>query len=523
MLNDNQQQVESTIQNILEQFRSGDTQGALAAAEKARDTYPGHADLYHVSSKMLEALNTPAAALEMMESATQQPDAHPKYLLELAEMYERHGRSNDAERSCKAYLEATPEVIPGLLTLAQVYENRGDFSTAEDKLRQAVDAAGDDVESKTVRLNELGTRLRRMGKPEDAVEVFRQAIELTPAPPGLHYNIGNALMDSGAPDDAIKHYNTVLDRVPDHAEAHLHLGFAYLTKGNLRRGWREMEWRWNIPVFAKTALPSPRWKGEKIDGTVLLLSEQGLGDSVHFIRYAAEVSERCSKVIVYCPASLARLMKTAQGVDEVATWNEPIPEHDAYVPMMSLPQVFRTELDTIPNAVPYLSAETADIEAWAEKLGSLPGPKIGLAWSGNPQNLRERMRAIPTAAALELIKGIDANVICLQKDRPTDIEDWPDNLHHFGDDFEDVSEAAALMENLDLVLSIDTLSTHLAGALNKELWTLLAPAADWRYLLEREDSPWYPSARLVRRTNDEDWSAFMDRVLGELKARFPDV
>lgn len=522
-MDENQRQVEATIQDILAQFRSGDYAGALTAAQIARETYPGHADLYHIAGKILETQGALEPAVEMLELATQQPDANPKYHLELADMFARLNRPDDAEASCKAHIAVSPDPIPGFLTLAALYEQRGNFSAAEDMLHQAVEAAGDDVESKFVRLNELGIRLRRMGKIEDAVKAFEQALTLIPAHPEVHYNCGNALMDAGDTDKAIKHYNLVMDNAPSHAEAHLHLGFAHLLKGNLKRGWREMEWRWKIPLFANTTLPTPRWKGEQVNGTILLLSEQGFGDSVHFVRYADQVSKRCNRVVVFCPHPLARLMKTTPGVDDVVTWDEPIPNNDAYAPMMSLPYIFKTELDTIPANVPYLSAQAEDVKTWAEKLRSIPGPKIGLVWSGNPKNLRERMRAIPTAAVMELVNGCNASFICMTKDRPMDIENWPDNLYHFGDDFTDVSDAAALVENLDLVLSIDTLMTHLAGAMNKELWILLAPAADWRYLLDREDSPWYPSARILRRTKDEDWFAFMVRIQSELKARFADV
>lgn len=522
-MNDNQQNVEIAIQDILAQFRAGDPESALKAAGQARESYPDYADLYHVTSNILLAGGAHQPALEMMEHATQKPDTNPKYLLELADMYIAAGREKDAEENYQTYLETNSPPIPGLMAMATLFENQGNFDAAQDTLNKAVEAAGDDAESKMVRLNELGTRLRRMGKPEQAIDAFRRALELEQNQPELHFNIANAQMDACAHDEAIKHYGLSMDINHDHPTTHLHLGFAYLLKGNFKRGWREMEWRWKIPVFAQTALESPRWKGEQIDGTILMLSEQGLGDSVHFVRYAAQVAERCNRVVVYCPASLARLMKSTPGVDAVTTWDEPIPEHVAYVPMMSLPYVFKTELNTIPQNVPYLSAQAEDIAMWRDKLSALPGPKIGLVWSGNPKNELERKRAIPTACVMEMVKACKASFVCMTKDRPADIDTWPDNLYHFGDAFADVADAAAAVESLDLVLSIDTLMTHLAGALNKELWILLAPAADWRYLLDREDSPWYPSARLIRRTRDEDWSAFMLRVAGDLKTRFDDV
>lgn len=522
-MNDRQQSVEAAIQDILAQFRAGDPHGALIAADQARETYPDHADLYHVTSKILQAGSAQELALKMMESATQQPGSNPAYLLDLAQLYVQNNRFDDAEKCCRTYLTGNNNPSLGLLALVRVLEAKGDFASAEVEQNKAIDAAKDDPESQMVRLNELGTLLRRMNETERAIDAFRRALKLGPNSMGLHYNIANALMDAGAPDEAIKHYHLAVDINQNHPDAHLHLGFAYLLTGNFRRGWRETEWRWKIPEFQASLPDTPRWKGEPLDGTILLLAEQGLGDSVHFVRYAAMLAERCTRVIAHCPPALARLLKTAPGVDEVFTSDQKLPPHDAFIPMMSLPSVFKTELDTIPADVPYLSADPADIANWADRLSGLPGPKIGLVWNGNPLNPRERMRAIPSAAVLAMVNSCKASFVCMTKDRPTDLDHWPENLHHFGDAFTDVADAAAVVENLDMVLSIDTLMTHLAGALNKELWILLAPAADWRYLLDRDDSPWYPSARILRRTQDEDWQAFMQRVTRELKARFADV
>ncbi|MBL4614560.1 MAG: tetratricopeptide repeat protein [Magnetovibrio sp.] len=464
-------------------------------------------------------MNELERSLEMLELATQKPDAPSGILLDLAQMYVDRERIQDAEKTCLTYIDKYPDSPLGYSTLAQLYENQNDFLRTIEFFRKAVDVVSGDDGSEPAHLNTLGAALRRTGEPHEAVDVLQRAIDIDPQRPEPQFNIANAYMDCGNPDKAIDHYRLTLDITPQSPDTHLHLGFAYLINGTFKRGWREMEWRWKIPVFANTALDTPRWKGDTSDGTILLLAEQGLGDSVHFIRYAKQVAQRCSRVIAYVPPALVRLAASTHGVDEAIGWNSPIPAHDAYIPMMSLPGVFKTELNTIPAAVPYLQAEQDDVQKWANKLALLPGIKVGFVWQGSPQNARERGRAIPTDAALELVRSVDASFICLAKDRPQGIEDWPENLHHFGDEFDDVSSAAALVENLDLVLSIDTLMTHLAGALNKELWTLLAPVADWRYLLDREDSPWYPSAKLVRRQNDEDWHAFMAHIAEDLKAR----
>lgn len=522
-MNDTQLQIESVIQDILNTFRGGDPEGALKAADKAREQFPENADIYHVTSRILEAGGAIALAIEMMENAAQKPDANPSYWLDLGALLTQAGRNEDAIDAYRKNIEISDAPNPGRDALSKLYEHLGDTENAIALLYDALDDAQGDKVKTIVRLNELGIRLHGMCKYAEAIDVLNRALEIDTAMPEVNYNIGNVYMDIGRHDKAIKHYQITLDSRHDFPDPHLHMAFAYLLQGNLKRGWREMEWRWKIPVFAKTALSTPRWDGKKIDGTILMLSEQGLGDSVHFVRYAEMVAKLCDNVVVYCPQSLERLMKSVPGVSEVATWNEPIPHHDVYVPMMSLPYAFKTEMDTIPANVPYLFAQADDMKAWKKKLAHLKGPKIGLVWSGNPANQRERIRSIPAAAVMEMVNSCEADFICMTKDRPSGIDHWPDNLHHFGDEFGDVADAAALVENLDLVLSIDTLMTHLAGAMNKDLWILLAPAADWRYLLDREDSPWYPSAHIKRRTNDEDWSTFMARVGRDLKARFNDV
>ena len=514
--------VEALIQDILAQFNAGDVQGALNALQDALKDHPDYADLYHLASKVFEQGGDTVAALEMLERATQQADANPRYFIELCDKYINADRLDDAEQACRTFIERSPKAGVGYSTLAHLLERKGDKDGAFKVLQTGFENADDD-EAKVVILNELGIAFRRQERNAEAIEAFENVLRINERVPPVLYNLANTYMDEGLVDKAIRHYQHALDINNDLPDTHLHLGFAYLLKGNLRRGWREMEWRWKIPVFEKTQLDTPRWNGEKTDGTVLLLSEQGMGDSVHFVRYAAQVAERAGKVVVYCPPALARLMASAPGVDDVHTWDKPIPAHESWVPMMSLPGVFRTEMHTIPADVPYLSATAEDVSAWAEKLAHIKGPKVGISWKGNPKNDRERTRAIATAAVVEMVRACNAGFICLHKDRPDDIEDWPANLHHFGDDYTDVADAAALMENLDLVLSIDTLATHLAGALNKELWILLAPVADWRYLLERDDNPWYPSARVLRRTDEEDWSAFTARVAQNLKTRFGDV
>ena len=363
-MNNCQQDIEVAIQQVLSYFQSGALGQAQESAQAALAKYPESADLHHVMSKIFVHTGEMERAREFMVRATKLPDANPSFLLDLAEIHDTLDDFDGAVDACTTYLAKTSNAALGLKALALLYENKGDFPAAERLLHQAVEASRGDAESEVARLNELAIALHRMGKTHEAIAIFREALALDPSRPELHLNIANSLMNISAPDEAIKHYQRSLDVNYENPHAHLPLGFAFLLKGKLKRGWREMEWLWKIPVFESTALDTPRWTGEQIDGTVLLLAEQGLGDSVHFIRYAKLVAERCKRVIAYVPQKLVRLTSTAPCLDEAFGWDTPVPEHDAYIPMMSLPGVFNTELDNIPADVPYLSAEPNDIKAW---------------------------------------------------------------------------------------------------------------------------------------------------------------
>lgn len=277
---------DDVIPSILKQAKSGNVSGAFELCEQSLKDQPERSEFYSLASKLLHSLNEPERSLDMMEIAAQKADASSGVLLELAQMYVDRNLIKEAKTTCQTYIKKFPNSPLGYNTLAQILENQNDFSGAVDLLRKAVDVVSGDEGSEPAHLNTLGATLRRTGEAGEAIDVLQRAIDIDSQRPELHFNIANAYMDFGDPDKAIDHYRLTLDINPQHPDTHLHLGFAYLIKGNFKRGWREMEWRWKIPVFQATALDSPRWNGKQTEGTVLLLAEQGFGDSVHFIRYA---------------------------------------------------------------------------------------------------------------------------------------------------------------------------------------------------------------------------------------------
>ena len=313
----------------------------------------------------------------------------------------------------------------------------------------------------------------------------------------------------------------------DYADAHFLKGLANLVTGDLARGWAGYEWRHRAPVarLTRREQPRPLWLGDvDLAGkTILLHSEQGFGDSIQFCRYVPLVAARGARVVLEVEQPLCGLMRGLPGVTEIVARKdhagEPLPDHDLHCPLPSLPLAFATKLETIPANGPYLHAPESAMAQWTLRLGGARGLRIGLAWSGNPNHIRDRERSMPLDHLLPLL-NVDASFVSLQKQlrageaellSRAGIRDVSDDLHDFTD-------TAALIAQLDLVITVDTGVAHLAGALGKPVWILVTHAPDWRWLLDRDDSPWYPTARLFRQSDSRDWSDVVARVGAALVA-----
>ena len=291
--------------------------------------------------------------------------------------------------------------------------------------------------------------------------------------------------------------------------------------GDFDRGWIEYEWRRRAPVARITQrdFPQPLWRGDEgIAGkTILLHSEQGFGDTIQFCRYIPLVAERGARVILEVEEPLCELMRALAGTIRVVAKGNPLPDVDFQCPLPSLPLAFRTRLQTIPSRTPYLRVPKSAQEHWA----ALPGNRslrIGLAWAGNTKHARDRERSIRLCDLLPLL-DTDATFVSLQKEvRPGDFETLQCcDVVQFGDELGDFCDTAALVSRLDLVISVDTSVAHLAGALGKPVWIPLAHIPDWRWLLDRDDSPWYPSARLFRQCEMREWGSVVMRVREALR------
>jgi Tfp pilus assembly protein PilF len=362
-----------------------------------------------------------------------------------------------------------------------------------------------------------GSALKHLGRFDEALANFGRAIALRPDYAEAHSNLGNCLDEMGRYGEALSCYEDALALQPEHADTHWNIAVNRLRAGDLRTGWVEYEWRWKTKSLQvkHRHFRQPLWIGaEPVDGKVLLLhNEQGLGDALQFCRYVALLAARGARVVLEIDGPLKELLSGLTGVSHCIAKGETLPDFDFHCPLTSLPLAFDTTLDTIPSAVPYISV-AAHATDWGTRLHSQDLPRVGLVWSGNPNHTNDRNRSMPLESLLPLL-DVQAQFVSLQKDlRPGDhaVLRERNDILHLGAELQNFADTAALIEHLDLVISVDTSVAHLAGALGRPVWIFLPYVPDWRWLLDREDSPWYPTARLFRQSQTREWHSVVDKM-----------
>jgi tetratricopeptide (TPR) repeat protein len=371
--------------------------------------------------------------------------------------------------------------------------------------------------------NSLGNTLLEQGKYEEAIASFHTALRLRPDFAEAHNNLGNVFVELGRRGEALACFQQAIRLKPDYAEAHRNAALLLLLLGDFARGWAEFEWRWRCKDFPRRPFAQPRWDGTPLQGrTILLYGEQGYGDTLQFIRYASLVQQRGGTVVVECQPELASLVATCPGVARVIAPGISLSEFAYQAPILSLPGILRTLLDNVPAQVPYLSADPALVERWKRELESVQAFKVGIAWQGRPTHPGDRYRSIPLTqfAPLATVEGV--RLFSLQVG--TGSEQLANLAGRFlvtdlGNRFDRTSfaDAAGVLRNLDLLITVDTALAHLAGALAVPVWVALPTAPDFRWLLEREDSPWYPTMHLFRQREPGNWGEVFERITGALQ------
>jgi Tfp pilus assembly protein PilF len=367
-------------------------------------------------------------------------------------------------------------------------------------------------------LNNLGIVLNELGRFDEAIGVLLKATSLQPSYADAYNNLGNVYLTRHDAARAVAAYRRALESRPDDPEVRLALASTLLLSGDFQHGWALYEARWEATGRSMTrGFPQPLWDGANLQGCrILLHAEQGLGDTIQFIRYVPFVKAKGGVVIVLCPPELGRLLTGQLGIESIITDPGALPQFDVHCPILSLPRVTGTTLNSIPAHVPYLNVDSNLARQWSERLNAEPpGLKIGIVWAGSPMHRKDQKRSIPLAALAPLAAVPGVRLISLQKgaaSQPRDFEltDWAPELH-------DLEDAAALISNLNLLISVDTAVAHLAGALAKPVWLLLPFAPDWRWMWDRSDSPWYPTMKLFRQPSLGDWNTVVEEVASELQ------
>ena len=430
------------------------------------------------------------------------------------------GDLEGARSACREILRADARYFFALHLLATIAAREERW---EECLRHATDALALDPRNVEVLCNR-GAALRMLGRPEEALADYDRALALAPGKAEILNNRGVALAALNRHAEAIACYDAALAAAPDYARAGFNRSVSRMLTGDFAGAWEDHEYRWrggDRPI-EPPASRKPPWTGrEDIRGkTVLLGAEQGLGDLLMCSRYARLLRERGARVVLEAHPPLAALLRGMEGVDQVIALGEALPPHDYHVSIMSLPLAFGTRLETVPCDVPYVSAPAAHVERWRARLGPARRPLVGLAWSGSATLRNDRNRSIPLPR-LAPLRDVDATFVGLQKDirdadRPHLAGGRP--ILHFETELADFRDTAALVSLMDVVVSVDTSLAHLAGAMAKPTWILLPFSPDWRWLLGRDDSPWYPTARLFRQPRPGDWETPIRAAAGALRA-----
>ncbi len=404
--------------------------------------------------------------------------------------------------------------------LGLVFADQGRWEDAAESHRRALHLKPDYAEA----YHNLGCALQNMERLDEAVSAYYQAINLRPDHVLSYNNLANIYAAQGRLGEAESAYRQALALDPDYADGHYNLSLLLLLQGLFEPGWAEYEWRWRRSGMQPRVFSQPRWNGAALPaGTILLLAEQGLGDTLHFLRYARLVRQRVGRVVLECQPALLSLARSCPGLTQVLAQGEPLPAFDVQAPLLSLPGLFHTNLASIPAEVPYLTADPARVAYWRQHLAHESRFKVGLVWQGSRQYGADRHRSAPLKTLTPLTQVPGVALYSIQVGEGSEqLASARLPITDLGSQAVPLDNLAALLVNLDLLVSVDTAPAHLAGALGVPVWLALSKNADWRWLLDRTDSPWYPTARLFRQEQAGDWDSVFLRIAADMRNRARD-
>jgi Flp pilus assembly protein TadD len=439
-------------------------------------------------------------------------NSSPVDLLAALELH-RNGRLAEAEAMYRRALSIDPNNAHALHLLGVILHQNKQSAEGVELIQRAIALQPNAASFH----NNLGEALRQLDRCDEAIASFQRAIALRPAYPEAYNNLGGEYGRLARLGDSVACLRKAISLAPNNPDAHWNLSVALLLGGEWNEGWNEFEWRLARKESPGRSYPRPVWNGQPLLGkTLLLWSEQGFGDMIQFFRYVTEARRFGGRVIVDVQPALVDLLASQNLADGVYPAGQ-VPGHfDFHAALMSVPRIVKTTVQNVPANVPYIRASEDRAAYWASRLPKDGTRKIGVAWAGRPEHPNDRRRSIGVELLAPLAMLPEVTFVTIQP-RPANVPIPPIPLLDLGPELKDFSETAALVSQLDLVISVDTSVAHLAGAMGKPVWLLLPFSPDWRWLMRRSDTPWYPTMRLFRQETLGDWAGVIQRVIGELK------
>ena len=493
----------------------GEMKSAIAHYQQALALKP---DFLEAQFNLGNALKIDGQVKEAIVAYQRVLEIAPNYAAAHTNLGYLYQEQNQSDRAMEAYqraLEADPNQVEALYNIANLYKIKEELDTAIYYYQNTLTRQPNLAEAW---LN-LGNSWYCKGNIPAAISHYRQAIHINPNYAEVHRQLGYVLMEQGRIAESIVSYYKCLQVNPQEVYAHAGLAWALLTQGNLKQGFTEYEWRLQTEELSRRTFTQPAWDGSFLNGETLLLhAEQGFGDSIQMLRYLPWIQEKGANIILECRQPLHRLFALVPGLETIVAPGEEIPEHDRHISLMSIPHLRQTGITTIPTP---LTLELPPLPEHQTLPATPSKTKVGIVWQGHPEHKQNHRRSCPLSELSAIFDTPNAEFYSLQKDVEESDRNLLEthNIHPFPDNCQDFLDTAQIIRQLDLVVTIDTAVAHLAATLGKPTWVLLHFSCDWRWMLVRLDSPWYPSIRLFRQSQPQDWSTVIAQVKQALALR----
>ena len=509
------QDITSILKLALRYHREGNLDDAKCLYQRVLGMEPQNADALHLLGLIVYQEEQYEIAVRLITQAIQIDSTKPSFCTNLGNVLQKQGKLEESIRAYRKAIRIQPDYADAYYNLGNVFQEQGKLEESIQAYQKAIQIQPDYADT----YYNLGNVLQKQGKLEESIQAYQKAIQIQPNHEDAYNDLGVIFKEKRQLDKSIQAFQKSIRLNSNFAQAHENLGMLLLLKGDFLNGWKEYEWRWrSVQKSQKRDFKRPLWDGTPLDGkSILVYAEQGFGDTIQFIRYIELLPDTGTIIIFACQPELKRLFKSIDRIDALVTKGEVISDFDVHIPLLSLPYIFNTTLDSIPSQTPYLYSDINSDFAFI--LDNEDHFKVGIVWAGSSTHVNDRNRSVNLNQFKELLSIEGCEFFSLQVGlHRADISQngYDYIIKDLGKMFNDFRDTASAILQLDLVISVDTSVAHLAGALGKEVWTLLPFVPDWRWMFDRSDSPWYPSMTLFRQKKVGNWGDVFQQLKFEL-------